>query len=71
VLDIVLLPLKLFAMAIALIVVNGVFVWLLYWIAQHMDPTIVSLAIGGGIIGWFIVAVILGLGNWVMKVAIR
>ena len=67
VLDIITLPLKLFAMILAIIVVNGLFVQLTVSIAQQMDPAVVSLEIFGGLWGWIVVATVFGVGNFVIK----
>ncbi len=64
------LPLRLFAMVIALILVNGVFIWLIYQITQQMDPTVVRLQIIGAA-GWVIVSVVFGIGNWLIKAALK
>ncbi len=67
VLKILTLPFKLFATILAILLVNGVFVWLTVLIVQKMEPDLVRLEIFGGPWGWIVVATILGLGNWVMK----
>ena len=71
ILNIILLPLKLFATLLAIIIVQAIFVQLTVTIAHKMDPTIVTLEIFGGLWGWVVVAVILGLGNWLMKVLLK
>ena len=68
VLAVVTLPLKLFATLLAIIVVNGIFVQLTDYIVQHMQEDLVTLEIYGGLWGWIVVAVLLGVGNWIMKV---
>ncbi len=70
ILGIVALPLKLFAMLTALVAVNGLFVWLIYVITQRMDAGLVSLQING-IAGWIVTSIVLGIGNWVMKAALK
>lgn len=70
-LHLITLPLKLFATILAVIIVNAVFVQLTASIVAKMDPAVVTLAIGGGWMGWFLVAVILGTGNWLMKVIVK
>lgn len=67
ILDLVTLPLKLFATLLAVIIVNGVILWLTYRITLLMDPNIVMLVIGGGIGGWVIASIVLGTGNWILK----
>jgi putative membrane protein len=67
VLAILTLPLKLFAMILAVIVVNGVFIWLVQMVVAKMDPALVRLEIFGGVWGWIVVAAAIGFANWVMK----
>ena len=67
ILDIITLPLKLFATIIAIIIVNGVFVQLIHIISQEMNPDLVTLEIFGGLWGWTIVAVAFGFSNWIIK----
>lgn len=70
-LDLVTTPLKLLATLVAFVLVNGCFLWLTVFIASMMDPTIVALQINGGIGGWIVVMILLGLANWLMKVALK
>ena len=65
VLAIVTLPLKLFATILAIIVVNGAFVWLTVKITDMMEPALVTLRIFGGPFGWIVVAVVFGLTHWI------
>ncbi len=67
VLNLLSLPFKLIALLITLIVVNGFFLFLVYEIALRMDPNIIVLTITGGVSGWIIVSVIIGLVNWLIK----
>ena len=71
ILNLVTLPLKLFATMLAVIVVNGAFIQFIYMIILQMDPTLVQLEIFGGIWGWVVVATVLGFGNWVMKIILK
>lgn len=64
-------PFKLFASIIALIIVNGGFLWITERIAERMDPNIVTLYVDQGIGGWIIVASILGIASWLIKVSLR
>lgn len=70
-LALVTLPLRFFAGILAVIVVNGAFVYLVQLIVERMDPTMVRLEIFGGLWGWIVVAVAIGFGNWVMKEILR
>ncbi len=71
VLAILTLPLKLFATILAVIVVNGLFVWLVHLLVLKMDPAVVGLEIFGGVWGWIVVASAIGFANWVMKEILR
>lgn len=66
-LALVTIPLRLFAGILAVIVVNGLFIWLTQYLVLKMDPTVVRLEIFGGIWGWIVVAATIGFANWVMK----
>lgn len=70
-LHVIMLPFKLFMGLVVLIVVNGLFLWLTQRIAQELDPEVVMLQIDGGIGGWMLVAVILGIANWVFKEVLK
>lgn len=67
ILAIILLPLKLFATIIAIIISNGAFIYVVHLATQRMDSSLVQLEIYGGPWGWIVVAVCFGLANWVMK----
>ena len=60
-------PLKLFATILAVIVVNGIFIEAIHRIVLRMDPSVVRLEIGGGLLGWVVVALVLGTGNWIIR----
>jgi putative membrane protein len=68
-LNILTLPLKLFGMILALVLVNGLFLAFTILITDRMDPAIVILEIHGGVAGWIAVAAILGIGNWMIRLA--
>ncbi|MDB4977873.1 MAG: putative rane protein [Candidatus Peribacteria bacterium] len=70
-LGILALPLKLFAMLLALILINGIFMWLTYSMIQLMDQNLVHMEILGGIAGWVLVSIVFGIGNWLMKMALK
>ena len=67
VLNVLLLPLKLFATIIAIIAANGAYVYVVHLFTLRMDPTLVQLEIYGGPWGWLVVAICFGMANWVMK----
>lgn len=71
ILAILTLPLKLFATILAVVVVNGIFVWIVHLLVLKMDPAIVGLQIFGGAWGWIVTAAAIGFANWVMKEIIR
>lgn len=71
ILNIVFFPFKLIFGLIGLIAANGLFLWLTEKIAERMDPSIVILTVDQGIGGWLLLALILGLANWVMKEVLR
>ena len=71
ILELLVLPLRLLASLLAIIIVNGAFVWLTVWIVGAMEPTLVTLEIQGGIAGWIVVAIALGLGKWLMRISLK
>lgn len=66
ILKILTLPLKLFMTIAAIVIVNGVFLWILEKITANFDPQTATFAIEGGPGGWIVIALALGLGNWVL-----
>jgi uncharacterized membrane protein YvlD (DUF360 family) len=66
VLKVLTLPLKLFMTLAAIVLVNGVFLWILTAIAARFDPTTATFAVEGGAGGWIVIALALGLGNWLI-----
>ena len=71
ILNAITLPLRFLATILAIILVNGVFLWLTYAITFRMDPDIVTLEILGGFGGWLVVALTLGIANWAMKMIVK
>ncbi len=71
VLKVLTFPLKLFMTIVAIVLANALFLWILEKIADRFDPSVAVLAIQGGIGGWLVVALILGLANWVIHHVIR
>ena len=67
ILDIIMLPLKLFMTIVAIILVNGAFLWLVYQITLNMDPNLIAVTITGGLTGWIVLSIVLGMGNWVIR----
>jgi uncharacterized membrane protein YvlD (DUF360 family) len=67
VINVVMLPFKLFVSLFAIVIANALFLWLLTWLVGMMDQTVVRFAIEGGWTGWVIVSLVLGIGNWLMK----
>lgn len=66
-LNVITFPLKLFATIIAIILANAVFLWMVMWVTERMDPTLIQFEVRGGILGWVIVSLLLGIMNWVLK----
>jgi uncharacterized membrane protein YvlD (DUF360 family) len=63
ILDLLAAPVKFIAGLIGLILVNAVFLWILVTITGKLDPSMASFEIRGGILGWVVVAVVLGIGK--------
>jgi uncharacterized membrane protein YvlD (DUF360 family) len=70
-LHLIALPLKLFATILALVLVNGGFVWILVRVLDEVNPAVLRFEILGGWQGWAVVAFILGLTHWLMKELLR
>ena len=60
-------PLRFLMTAVAIFLVNGVFLWLTVRIVAMMEPTLVTLQIRGGIPGWIIVLLSLGIAKSLMN----
>lgn len=60
------LPLKLFMTIVAIVLVNGIFLWMLTKIAERFDPSTAIVLVEGGLGGWIVVALALGMGNWIL-----
>ena len=56
---------------LATIGVNALFLWITMSIAEKFDPSAVQLIISGGFWGWLVIAIILGVANWLMKHLVR
>ncbi|OGJ55507.1 hypothetical protein A3D88_04600 [Candidatus Peribacteria bacterium RIFCSPHIGHO2_02_FULL_52_16] len=71
ILNLITLPLKLLATILAIILVNGIFIWLTYQIVLLIDPNLVTLEIIGGLGGWIVVTLVIGVANWLMKLFLK
>lgn len=67
ILDIATLPLRFFATFLAIVIANGIFLWIAVKIVEHMDAKIVTLKIEGGLVGWIVLSFALGFAHWVIK----
>jgi putative membrane protein len=65
------IPLKLVTTLLGIVLVNGVFLWITLLIVSRFDPTIASLTVQQGIVGYIILAAIIGTANWLMKLLLR
>ena len=70
-LNLVTFPLKLLATILAIILVNGIFIWLTYQIVLLMDPNLVTLEIIGGLGGWLVVTLVFGITYSVFKFILK
>ena len=66
-LNVITFPLKLFATILAIVLANAVFLWLVMQVIARMDPTLIQFEVRGGIVGWIVVSLLLGIMNWVLK----
>ncbi len=71
VLKILTFPLKLFMTIVAIILANGLFLWLLESIAERFDPQTAVVLVQGGWGGWIVIALLLGIANWVIHHSVR
>lgn len=69
--NLVTMPLRWFATAVAVVLANAGFLWLTLWVTDRMDPSIVTLQIQGGVIGWIVVALSFGIANWLMRAMLK
>jgi putative membrane protein len=65
------LPIKMIAWMVAFLLVNAGALWLTVFLIESLDVSGVSLAIGGGAVGWVLVSVILGIGNWLVRAILK
>ncbi|MFA5799851.1 MAG: phage holin family protein [Candidatus Peribacteraceae bacterium] len=66
-LNIITLPFKLIATLLTTVLLNALFLWLVYQLALRMDPDLIALAITGGFTGWIVVSSVLGFSNWLFR----
>ena len=66
VLKVLTLPLKLFMTLVAIVLVNALFLWLVESIAARFDPSTAVVLVQGGLGGWIVVALLLGIANWII-----
>ena len=67
ILQILTLPLSLFASILSILIVNGIILQGTVMILQSLQLQSVTLAIGGGLFGWLVLTFIFGLGNWLLQ----
>src|SRR3989344_30236 len=71
VLHILSLPIKLFAWIVAFFLVNAASLWLAVWFITALQIEGMTLAIGGGILGWLTLSFFLGIGNWLVRAVLK
>ncbi len=71
VLNLIVLPIKLFAGLLALILANGLFLWITLQVMLLADGRILTMQVRGGPIGWVTVSLALGAANWIAKLAVK
>lgn len=67
ILKILTLPLKVFMTIVATVLTNALFLWIVTVVTERFDPSTAVFLVQGGLGGWLVVAVALGLGNWVLQ----
>jgi len=65
------LPLRFFATILAIIIINGLLVSVVVEITKLLDPSLITLSISGGFIGWLVVILLFALWQWLTKVSIQ
>ena len=71
VLKVLTLPLKLFMTLVAIVLVNALFLWIVESIALRFDPEVAIVLVQGGLGGWIVIAILLGVANWIIHHIIR
>lgn len=67
VLNVLSLPIKFIAWIVAFLLTNIIALWLTATFVSSLNVAGVALTIGGGVIGWLVLSVILGFSNWIIK----
>jgi uncharacterized membrane protein YvlD (DUF360 family) len=67
ILNVITLPLRFFATIVAVMIVNGAFIYVIHLFTLRMDPGLIQLEIYGGPWGWIVVAMSFGFANWLLK----
>lgn len=65
------LPIKLFAWIVAFFLVNGAALWLTRELVAALALPGISLTIEGGFVGWFVLSMVLGFSNWLLRTVVR
>lgn len=60
-------PLRIVATIAAIVLANWAFLWIVREITLKFDPTIVTVALPQTNQNWLLLAMILGIANWMMK----
>lgn len=71
ILDLIVLPLRLLATILSIIVVNAAILWITVWLVDQLPGSLVGVTVLGGIAGWLILSIVLGLAKWVMSLLLR
>lgn len=67
ILKLITFPLHFIFSILATIIVNVLFLWIVYQITLLLDPNILVFALTGGVVGWLVVSTVLGIANWFLK----
>lgn len=60
-------PLKLVMTLAAFIVANGLFLWIALKISESFDPALLTFRIEGGVVGWLLCILAIGLAHTILK----
>ncbi len=67
ILKLITFPLHFIFSILATIIVNILFLWIVYQVSLLLDPNILVFALTGGVVGWLVVSTVLGIANWFLK----